>query len=212
MNEQPFRGSHILGKRIARLLVLFAVQSLYFPINRLVTGGVALETRLDAMIPVWPVWAIPYLLSLVWWEACFIWAAFKMEERRFTAFFTGALFTMLTSYVVYILFPTYVVRPPVVGQGWHYDLLRFIYANDHVNNAFPSGHTYNTILIILFWWNWRPCLRWWWTVVACLVLLSTLFTGQHNLLDLVGGILWAWMGYRFGLCYASKGSRGVICV
>ena len=212
MSEQPVQGSHILGKRLAQLLALFAVQALYFPINRLITGGIVLETPLDALIPIWPVWGIPYLLSLVWWEACFIWAAIKMEESRFTAFFTGALFAMLTSYIVYILFPTYVVRQPVVGQGWQYDLLRTIYANDHVNNAFPSGHTYNTILIVLFWWDWRPRLRWWWVVIAIFVLLSTLFTGQHNLLDLVGGILWAWMGYQFGLWCARKGSRGVICV
>jgi membrane-associated phospholipid phosphatase len=212
MSEQPVHAYQNLQQHLPRLLALFAVQAIYFPINRLITDGIVLDTPLDPLIPVWPVWAIPYLLGLVWWEACIIWAAAKMDERRFNAFFMGALFTMLTSYIVYIIFPTFIVRQPVVGHGWQYDLLRAIYANDQVYNAFPSGHTYNSILIVLFWWDWRPRLRLWWVIIASLVLLSTLFTGQHNLPDLVGGILWAWMGYRFGLWRAKKGSSGVICV
>jgi len=208
MRDQPVQGSQNPQKRLAWLLALFAVQALYFPINRLITGGVVLDIPLDALIPVWPVWAIPYLLCLVWWQACFIWAAVKMDGNRFVAFVAAALFTMLTSYIVYIFFPTYVVRSLVVGHGWQYDLLRTLYANDHVYNAFPSGHTYTTMLIVFFWWIWQPRLRWLWVAIALVVLLSTLFTGQHNLPDLVGGILWAWMGYRFGLWWAKRISRG----
>jgi membrane-associated phospholipid phosphatase len=31
------------------------------------------------------------------------------------------------------------------------------------------------------------------------VVLSTLFTRQHYLLDLLGGLAIAWLGYRFGI-------------
>jgi membrane-associated phospholipid phosphatase len=208
MSDQSIQRSPKLQKRLAWLLVLVAIQALYIPINRLISGGVVLDAPLDALIPVWPMWAVPYLLSLLWWEACFAWAAIKMEERLFLALVTGALFSMLTSYIVYILFPTYVVRLPVEGSGWQFDLLRTLYANDHVNNAFPSGHTYTTLLIVFFWWNWQPHLRWLWLAIAVIVLASTLFTGQHNLPDLAGGVFWAWMGYRFGQWWANKGSRG----
>ncbi len=191
--------------RLVRLIALFAAQLLYVPINRLVRGGVVLYTPLDAWIPFWPVWVWPYLLSLVWWWVCFIWAAWKMDGVRYRAFVTGALATMLSSYLVYVLFPTYVERPPVPEhRSWSVELVRFLYSNDRLHNAFPSSHAYTTMLLVFFWWNWRPRLRMVWAAIAVLVLLSTLFVRQHNLVDPLGGILWAWMGYRFGSWWVAR--------
>ncbi|MBN1147502.1 MAG: phosphatase PAP2 family protein [Anaerolineales bacterium] len=195
------------GKRLLWLSILFLSQALYFPINRMMTGGRLLETRWDALIPLWPIFALPYLLSLAWWAGCFIWASLKMEANLYRAFVAGVLFTMLTSYAFYILYPTYVTRPEVAGVGWQYNLLRWIYTSDRLNNAFPSGHTYITMLIVFFWWNWRPRLRCLWAAIAAVIILSTLFTGQHNLPDPLGGVLWAWAGYRFGLWWAGRGAR-----
>jgi len=193
-----------LRVRLAWLVILFMVQLLYFPINRTVQGGVVLATPWDASIPLWPIWAIPYLLSLFWWVGCFAWAAWKMDDTLYRAFVIGAIAVMLTSYVLYLLYPTYVQRPVLEGGNWQVELVRFIYENDRSNNAFPSGHTYTTVLIVLFWWHWRPRLRWLWAGIAVIILLSTLFTGQHNLPDLIGGIVWSWMGYRFGLWWMAR--------
>lgn len=193
--------------RLTWLLILFGVQLLYIPINRGVQGGVTLTVPGDTYIPLRPIWAVPYLLSLIWWALSFIWAAWKMEDALYRAFVIGTMATMLTSYIVYLLFPTYVQRPALVGEDWPTELLHFIYNNDRVNNAFPSGHAYTTMLITLFWWHWHPQQRWLWAGIAVVVLLSTLFTGQHNLPDPIGGILWAWMGYRFGLWWVAKQQR-----
>jgi membrane-associated phospholipid phosphatase len=194
-------------KRLAWLGLLFLVQLLYFPINRTVTGGVILATPLDALVPLWPIWAVPYLLSWAWWVGCFTWAAWKMESSLYRAFVIGTLATLLTSYVLYIVYPTYVERPPIESTDWAAELLRFIYANDRLNNAFPSGHTYTTMLIVFFWWHWRPRLRWAWAAIAVIIILSTLFTGQHNLPDPIGGILWAWLGYRLGTWWVKRRSE-----
>jgi membrane-associated phospholipid phosphatase len=127
-----------------------------------------------------------------------------MEDARYRAFVAGTLAVLLASYVVYILFPTYVERPVLEGSSWQVDLLRLIYNNDRLHNAFPSGHTYTTFLIVFFWWQWKPHLRWLWSAAALMVILSTLFTGQHNLPDPLGGVVFAWLGYRFGLWWASR--------
>jgi membrane-associated phospholipid phosphatase len=190
--------------RLTWLVAIFIVQLIYFPINRTVQGGVILATPWDTYIPFWPIWAIPYLLSLCWWTASFVWAAWKMDTVHYRAFAISMIAVMLTSYVFYILYPTYVQRPELKGDNWQTALIRFIYANDRLNNAFPSGHTYITMLIVFFWWNWRPQLRWLWVAMAIIVILSTLFTGQHNLPDPIGGIVWAWAGYRFGLWWTTR--------
>jgi membrane-associated phospholipid phosphatase len=187
-----------LKNRALALLLLLTIQFLYFPINRTMTGGVLLDTPWDASIPLWPIWVIPYLLSLAWWTGCYLWATLEMEDDRFRAFVIALIAVMLASYVVYILYPTYVIRPIPQGDGWLAEIVRHLYAHDRVNNAFPSGHTYNTVLLTLFWWNWYPRQRWLWLTVTVVVLLSTLFTRQHNLPDLVGGVIFAWLGYHFG--------------
>ncbi len=208
MNETQIGPSMTWHKRLAWLVMLFIVQLLYIPINRTVQGGVILSTPWDAFVPFWPIWAVPYLLSLVWWAGCFIWAAWKMEDSSYRAFIAGTVAVMLSSYLVYVFYPTFIERPVVEGNSWPVELVRVIYDNDRLNNAFPSGHTYTTMLIVFFWWNWRPRLRWLWAGIAIIIILSTLFTGQHNLPDPIGGIIWAWGGYCFGWWWVRRSSKG----
>ena len=196
------------GKRLLWLLALFLVQLLYLPINRTVQGGRVLDTPWDALFPLWSLWVIPYLLSLVWWAGCFVWAAWKLDDNLYRAFIISFVTVMLASYVVYIIYPTYVVRPSLYGDDWLTRLLAALYENDRVNNAFPSGHTYNTVLIALFWSRCYPRQRWLWLTITVVVLLSTLFTRQHNLPDLLGGIVFAWLGYRLGLWWMARRSGG----
>jgi len=193
--------------RIVWLFVLLFVQSLYFLINQSVQGGVLLDTRWDAFIPLWPIWAVPYLLSLLWWAGSFVWAAWKMDTDLYSALVVGMLTIMLISYLIFIFYPTYVNRPIVTGDNWTTDLVRLIYSQDRSYNACPSGHAYTTVLIALFWTRWYPNKRWLWIAVTIIVLLSTLFTGQHYLLDLITGILLAWSGYYFGLWYVKMSKK-----
>ena len=86
------------NSRLAWLIVLFAVQLLYVPINRTVRGGVILSLPWDSHVPFWPIWAVPYLLSILWWMAAFIWAAWKMDDIRYRAFVAAALVVMLTAW------------------------------------------------------------------------------------------------------------------
>ncbi len=182
-------------KRFLFLLSILLAQVVYFPINRLVQGGVVIKFAFDDKIPLWPIWAIPYLLSLVWWTGSFVWAFLKMNSVLYKRLIIAMLIVLISSYIVYILYPTYIIRPEIEGTGWQFDLMRFIYGNDRVYNALPSGHTYTTVIIMLFWWKWIPKKRWLWIGATIVVLLSTLFTRQHYMPDLLGGIGFAYIGY-----------------
>jgi membrane-associated phospholipid phosphatase len=186
-------------KRVVWLALLLAVQLLYFPINRGMQGGVVLDTAWDVHFPLRPLWVVPYLLSLAWWLGSYVWATWKMGDELYRALFVSAVSIMLVSYLFYILYPTYVVRPIVDGDGWAARLVSFLYANDQANNAFPSGHTYNSVLLALYWSRWQRRLWPLWWGICAVVLLSTLYTRQHNLPDLAGGAVLAWLGYHFGL-------------
>ena len=191
-------------KRILWLIILFIVQNLYFPINQYMQGGVIISTPLDAYIPLWSVWAIPYLLSIFWWIGSFLWATWKMDSKLYLAFVLATTSVMLSSYIFYILYPTYINRPILEENSWTMDLVRYIYSQDRSYNAFPSGHTYTSVLIALFWTRWYPKRRILWIIITAIILFSTLFTGQHHIPDLIAGTLLAWAGYRYGLWCAAR--------
>jgi membrane-associated phospholipid phosphatase len=101
--------------------------------------------------------------------------------------------------LIYFMFPTYTARPAIAASGWSAGLLNLIYSNDNVFNAFPSGHVLYTTLIALFGSVWRPNWSHALNGSVVLVVLATLLTGQHHLVDPVGGVALGWAGYRFGL-------------
>ncbi len=197
-----------ITKRFLWLLLLLFISFIYFPLNQSLTHGYNLKTALDAYIPLVPVFVIPYLLFLPYWIIAFVFAAWKMNDRLFRALMIGSISAITIAILTYILFPTYTDRPLINGSGWSASLLNLIYSSDNVFNAFPSGHVLYTILIALFGATWRPN----WTLIlngsVVLVIFATLLTGQHHLLDPLGGLALGWGSYRFGL-WAEYGLDGM---
>lgn len=174
--------------RFIMLLVLIAATMIYFPINRAVSGGRTLRIFIDDYIPLWAIWAVPYILSLFWWVGCVLWAWRDMDDETYAAFIGAWVLACLVSAVIYIIYPVYVTRPPISGGDWANRLIALIYSQDRAYNAFPSGHTFNSVLIYLFFSRWRPRLRVPFGIFTIIVLLSTLFTRQHWVTDVAGGI------------------------
>lgn len=187
--------------RLIWFLLLLGLQSLYYPINRSIVGGFRPETALDAYIPLWPMWVVPYILWGPWWMLSFAWAAWKMDDARYRAFVSGALVMMIGAFACFILLPTYVERPFISGNDIFSQWLHLIYTHDRLNNALPSGHVYIATFIALFWRQWYPRYRWLWNAIVATIFLATLFTQQHYLLDAAAGVAFGWFGYRFGLWY-----------
>jgi membrane-associated phospholipid phosphatase len=196
-----------LKRRLLLAFGLVCLQLLYLPVNRFASGGITLQTTLDKAIPIHPTWVVPYLLVLPWWLAGLLWAALRMEDRLYRAFIIAAVFTILVGTLIYILFPTYEPRPSISDTGWAAKLLRRVYLGDRPYNAFPSSHTYLTALISFFFWRWKPRLALLWLAILVIVLLSTLFTGQHSILDLVGGLFLAGAGAWLGLRLTKHAAR-----
>jgi membrane-associated phospholipid phosphatase len=180
-------------------MLVAGVACLYFPLNRKLTGGLNLSMWLDDWVPLWPVWAIPYLLCLPAWMGGLFWAAWKMDEQLFRSFISACMFVLLSATLFYYFFPTYVKRPILTSGNWTTRVLQMVYRNDGDYNAFPSGHVYQTSLICLFYNLLYPNHPWFWIGIVVTVIFSTLFTRQHNLSDPLGGLAIAWLGYRFGL-------------
>lgn len=192
MNKSEYR----LYKRISLIAILITLQLLYFPINQFVKGGVSTLLPVDKYINLSPAWAIPYLLSIFWWAGSVVWAAFMMELKQFTRFFACLSLTISLSYIIYLFYPTYVDRPIIAGDDFFTQLILFIYGNDRPYNVLPSNHTYTSLIISIFWAIWFPKWKFLWAMTALVVILSTLFTKQHAVLDLIAAIILALACYK----------------
>lgn len=157
-----------------------------------------LTTRLDAAIPLVPVWITVYLLVFVDWFACIL--EILSERRAHALRFTAAyVISMLISGAVFLLFPCTMARPEVPGSDLFSALLRLIYQIDSPTHLFPSLHVMVTYLC------WRGCMgcrklpKWFpplqFGILVC-VCLSILFVKQHVLADIPAGILAGELGMQ----------------
>ncbi|MEJ2554703.1 MAG: phosphatase PAP2 family protein [Anaerolineae bacterium] len=208
MDHNPVSETYLTpAQRRILFLTLLTVLSLYLVINRLMSwqgDGTTVEIWLDRYVPFWPIWSVPYVLSILWWGVAALWAYLKMEDSLYVAFITGWISACLIGYAIFIFYPNYMVRPQVTGTGWAEGLIRFIYTNDRTYNAFPSQHLWDTVIITLIWSRWKPKWRWLLWGLTLIVAMSTLFTGQHWIMDVIGGTLLAMVGYFIGLMVAAR--------
>ena len=93
-------------KRLIWCALLFGIQALYFPLNRLLRGGIEFKTGLDDYVLTWSVWVIPYAVVCVWWIVAYLWAARRMEDRLYEAFFIASALVSVSALTIFTVFPS----------------------------------------------------------------------------------------------------------
>lgn len=190
-----------LNKRVFFVFLACCIQMIYIPTSHRITGGIEPKLAMD-VFPIWPFWVLPYVLCYVLWLSSIAWVILKVEDRFFRSFIAGCILTFAIGNITFIFFPTYVPAAILHGNDFFTSLLRMIHENWGRYDAFPSGHVYITTLLTLFFSRWYPRQRILWVSILVIVSLSTLFTGQHYILDVLGGYVVAFTGYQFGLWWA----------
>ena len=187
-----------LKKRITLVVGALLIQFIYTPTSLFLTGGIEPKLPID-IFPLWIIWVIPYALCYPLWAAALVWLICKMDEGMFRKTIAGLFFACSLGISIFILFPTYVIQPELHGADILTNLLRSIQIAGGDHDALPSAHIYSTVLLALFYNDWYPRFKWLWLFIVVIVSLSTLFTGQHYIADVLAGYLTGWLGYRFGL-------------
>ncbi len=202
MSNEMKKGAALTWRmRVLLVLLVWGIQMIYAPTSSRVTGGIEPKLSID-VFPIWPIWVLPYALCYVLWLVSFLWIVLKTEDRLFRSFIAACLLTFSIAIGTFIFFPTYVQAASLPGNDFFTSLLRFIHQNLGRYDALPSGHIYITTLLTLFFSRWYPSQKLIWIATLGIVSLSTLFTGQHYILDVVTGYIVALIGYSFGLWWA----------
>jgi membrane-associated phospholipid phosphatase len=157
---------------------------------------VAINTQMawDHSIPFWPGWVwvylVPYLVGPV--------VVGLLSRETFAWYVRRGIPLVLTSLVIFAIVPTHTVRPDAshLGTGITADLYRNMISIDGpAGNAAPSLHVSLTGLLALALLKDFPRWRAVSIVGISVVWLSTLFTHQHHIVDVVTG---AGMALLFG--------------
>src|SRR5262249_45830980 len=106
------------------------------------------------------------------------------------------LMVWIVAYVCFLAYPTVASRPAkVIGEGFVAWGLRFLYSADPPYNCFPSLHVAHSFVSALTCWRVHRGVGIAAALGASLVGVSTLFTKQHYVLDVVAGMFLATAAY-----------------
>jgi len=181
------------------MVVLVALVPLYIFIAEAIERGPlhAPAIPLDRMIPLVPLWSLVYgALYLVLIVApVFIVRDQELLQRTVWSY----LAVWLVAYACFYLYPTYAPRPDAVrGAGFGAWGLRLLYSLDPPFNCFPSLHVAHSFVSAFACHRVHRRLGGLLLAAAALVALSTLFTKQHYVLDVLAGVAMA-MGVNAAL-------------
>lgn len=198
-DANPFRW-RMVAQSLARpyrvtipMLLLVALVPLYIlvPELRPPTARYVPELALDRALPLLPSWALVYGALYLFLILLPIFVVRQDAQIRRTV--SAYLFIWISAYLCFfVIYPTTAPRPArVVGEGFAAWGLRALYSSDPPYNCFPSLHVAHSFVSALACYRVNRGLAAVATMCAMLVALSTLFTRQHYILDVVAGVLLA---------------------
>lgn len=185
------------------LVFSFVFNCLVYSGSRAVAGSWYhhnIESNLDLRLPFLPQFLIIYFGCYIFWAANYILAA-RQDREEVYRFFTADFISRCVCLVIFLAYPTTNTRPVIEGSGFWDLLAGWLYSIDAADNLFPSIHCLVSWFCFLAVKGQKKIPIWYKAVsfiLAVLVFLSTLFTKQHVIVDVAGGIFWAqgcfWIG------------------
>lgn len=179
-------------KRSGHLLLNWLAFSLCYPLGNLLAQQqqvrLSLALAIDAAIPFLPWMVVPYLTSGIFFALVFFLVR-TQEQLRVVS--RRLLLATIAGCLVFVVVPArFSLERPTVTDAVPAALFRWLELVDQPYNQFPSLHV---AYGVIFWSALRPVsnglVRMLLAAWLLLVGASTVFTWQHHLLDVAGGLL-----------------------
>lgn len=185
-------------KPIITTISLVCIQSILYFISKLLQGDLNLVGNvIDTKIPFVPVFFIPYC---IWYLMIFIipYYLYCKDKDKFIKYTMAYILCSMIGNIVFISYPSTVARPTVTGTDIFSLIAKFIYWIDTPTNCFPSLHCAISMLFILYICeskNTNIITKISVCIISILIMLSTLFTKQHVVVDFISGDILALIVY-----------------
>ena len=164
-------------------------------LNHFIYGGYEnfydISICLDRIIPVVPQWVYIYILTYAFWVISFFLICYENKETCCKAL-SAEMFGKIVCAIIFISFPTFILRPEVEVNNLSTLLLDFIYKADTPDNLFPSMHCSISYFATRYVLKCKKIPKWYKVlsvVMTVLICFSVVFTKQHVVLDIPGALL-----------------------
>lgn len=147
-----------------------------------------LEMPIDPLIPFVPSFVFAYFLYYPW---LLLPLFIARREHQLQYVIKAFLLMQVSAFLVFLAFPSRMVRPEVLPDSVSGSALRLLYELDPAWNVFPSLHAGHSVLVAMVCWKYRRELLPAVAAGTTLIILSTVLIKQHYALDVVGGVLLA---------------------
>lgn len=154
-------------------------------------------TDFDRSVPVIPGFVIIYFVCYVFWIVNYLMIG-KIGKEHCMRFVLADMCSRFICALFFILLPTTNIRPEILGNGFSDNILQYLYVIDAPVNLFPSIHCLVSWFCYIGIRGKKQIPRWYRAfscIFALAVCLSTQFTKQHYIIDLIGGIFIAEVTY-----------------
>lgn len=185
-------------KPLIATIFLVCIQSALYFISKLLQGDLNLVGNvIDTKIPFVPAFFIPYC---IWYLMIFLipYYLYCKDKDKFVKYVISYVLCSMIGNIVFISYPSTVTRPTVTGTDIFSLIAKFIYWIDTPTNCFPSLHCAISMLFILYVCeskNTNIITKISVCIISILIMLSTLFTKQHVVVDFISGDILALIVY-----------------
>lgn len=192
------REVDVMQERFKKIILLLTIIALYIGVYRLVQtmnpAGINLAIGLDTFIPFIPEFAVIYLLHIP--MLVFVFAFYWNDYAAYRSMSLMLITVILISIMIYSAFQTEISRPIIASTDFFTLLTNTIYKYDMPNNAFPSLHVSLTATISTVIYEKNTTVGIILMFMTFLIILSTVFIKQHVFLDLIGGLMLAFVIFK----------------
>lgn len=176
-------------------LIYFPIYSIWFTtLERINVNVNIIYSPLDALIPFWEIFVIPYLMWFGYVAVVMLYFMF-MSRRDFVRTGMFLLIGMTICLIIYTVFPNGIDMKPTefARDNFMVDIVKYIYSIDTPTNVLPSIHCLNSIGIHIGIMKSKKTRK---NKVVCTasailagsICLSTVFIKQHSILDMFAAI------------------------
>lgn len=179
------------------MVLLVSLIPCYIFIADMLTLGRTLhapEVAFDRLVPLRPGWALVYGSLYLFLIVLPVFVVRQKEPLRRTV--QAYLMVWITAYVFFLAYPTLAPRPDIVtGDGFGVWGLRALYSSDPPYNCFPSLHVAHSFVSAFACYRVHRGVGIAASLCALLIGVSTLYTKQHYVLDVIAGIFLSCVAY-----------------
>lgn len=194
-----YSGFSFTKKKALIVTAAFLYSIIVYNVGRIlaISNYHSLLTLIDLEVPLMPWTVAIYMGCYLFWGINYILGVGFDDEtakRLIIAHFIGET----VCFLLFIFFPTRLVRPDITGEGISDMILKAVYALDEPDNLFPSVHCF------ISWICWigvrknkaiPKYYRYCSLLIAVLICISTITVKQHVIVDAFAGIILAEVSY-----------------